>query len=129
MQKETIPELFPELTPWLNAAAEGRFVLPKCTGCGRSHWYPRGYCPFCYSGHIEWHEASGEGRIYAFTTVRQSAGEYVVAYVTLSEGPTILTNIVRADSNALHVDQEVRLVLGRDRGGLIRPNFTPVQSG
>lgn len=124
MQTENIPHYFPELTPWLDAAKEGRFLLPQCMVCERPHWYPRGFCPFCNSHDVAWVEAAGGATVYAVSVV---PGEvpYAVAYVTLDEGPIMLTNIVAPDLSALTIGQRVRVSFDHPRDGLVRPAFVP----
>ncbi|MGH7102311.1 MAG: Zn-ribbon domain-containing OB-fold protein [Acetobacteraceae bacterium] len=51
---------------------------------------------------------------------------YAIAYVTLQEGPTMLTNIVDCDFNALRIGMNVRLVFKPTAGGAALPMFTPV---
>ena len=40
------PPVTPESAPFFEAAAAGKFLLRRCTACGRAHWYPRAVCPF-----------------------------------------------------------------------------------
>ena len=77
--------------------AEGKFLLRKCTACGEAHCYPRTLCPFCFSDKTEWVEASGKGTIYTYSVMRRAPVPYAIAYVTLAEGPTMMTNIVDCD--------------------------------
>ena len=55
-------------------AAQGRLVLPRCSGCGRFHWPPRAHCPECRSP-LAWHEASGRGSVASFSIVRRAVNE------------------------------------------------------
>jgi uncharacterized OB-fold protein len=118
-------EYFPELKAWAGFAAAGRFVLPTCAACGKAHWYPRGFCPFCDAPGIAWREASGAGVIYAFTANVTPAGPTIVAYVTLQEGPTLLTNIVDASPERLRIGQAVRVVMRQHGDGATWPSFAP----
>ena len=102
----TAPASNPESDPFYAAAREGRFMLRTCKSCGKPHWYPRALCPFCF-GETEWTEASGEGTIYSFSPMRR--GGFTIAYVTLAEGPTMMTNIVDCDMDAIAIGQKVRL--------------------
>jgi uncharacterized OB-fold protein len=77
-----------------NAAKQGRFVVPTCGACGKAHWYPRAICPFCLSDKIEWRAASGKGTIYTYSVMRRAKETYAIGYVTLAEGPTMMTSIV-----------------------------------
>ena len=66
-----------------DAAAEGRFLIKRCTACGEAHWYPRAMCPFCHSDKTVWEESKGEGVVYSFSILRKSpTGPYALAYVT-----------------------------------------------
>src|SRR5262249_56785232 len=88
------PPVNPETKPFWDAAAQGRFLIKRCTACDEPHWYPRALCPFCGSERTEWMEASGHGTIYAYSVFRRAQIPYAIAYVTLAEGPTMMTNIV-----------------------------------
>lgn len=115
----------PETQAFWTAAAEGRFLLRRCAGCGRAHWYPRAICPHCFSERTAWEEASGRGTIYAFSVMRRVPVPYAIAYVTLAEGPTMLTNIVGASFDALRIGQAVKLVFVPAENGTPVPMFTP----
>jgi uncharacterized OB-fold protein len=123
-RKVPFSESNPETQPFWDAAAGGRFIVPKCTACGRIHWYPRAICPFCFSDKTEWQPASGKGRIYSFSVMRRTPEPYTIAYVTLEEGTTMLTNIVDCDFDALKVGQNVKLVFKPSEGGPPVPMFT-----
>ena len=62
-----------------------------CRSCGKAHWYPRALCPFCFSADIDWRQASGAGAIYSFSVMRRASPPHAIAYVTLAEGPSVLT--------------------------------------
>ena len=50
---------------------------------------------------------------------------YVLAYVTLEEGVTMLTNLVDAEIESLHIGQPVRVTFRHAEGGGAVPVFTP----
>lgn len=100
----------PETKPFWEAAAVGRFMLPWCRHCHRTHWYPRGICPHCLSTGLDWKKSSGEGAIYSFSVNRMGKEAYVVAYVALREGPIVLGNVIAADPATLSIDKEVRAI-------------------
>ena len=112
-----------ETQPFWNAARERRFVVPTCSACGRAHWYPRAVCPFCGSGDVQWRDASGKGAIYTFSVMRRAKEPYAIAYVTLAEGPTMLTNIVDCDFDALAIGQPVSVTFYETENGPPVPMF------
>jgi uncharacterized protein len=124
-RKIPAPVETPETAPFWAAARDRRFLVPACRDCGKSHWYPRAICPFCFSDRIEWREATGNGTIYTFSVMRRAPEPYAVAYVTLDEGPTMLTNLVDCDLDRLAIGQLVRLVLTPTEGGAPVPTFRP----
>ena len=115
-----------EAQAFWEAARLGRFVVPTCAACGKAHWYPRAICPFCGSAKIEWRGASGKGEIYTFSIMRRAKEPYVVAYVTLAEGPTMMSNIVDCDFDALQIGQPVCVVFQETQDGPPVPMFKPV---
>ena len=124
--KMPAPVTTPDTEAFWQAARAHRLLLPRCSGCGKLHWYPRPFCPFCFSDALEQVEASGSGTIYAFSVMRRTREPYAIAYVTLAEGPTMLTNLVDCDFDALRIGQAVRLVWTDTEGGPPVPTFTPV---
>ena len=115
----------PESLPFWTAAAEGRFIVRKCSSCQKVHWYPRAICPFCFSDRVDWVPASGRGKIYSFSVMRRAPEPYAIAYVTLEDGPTMLTNIVDCDFDALKIGQEVKIIFKPSEGGFPVPMFIP----
>jgi uncharacterized protein len=119
------PPVNPETKPFWDAAANGTLLIKKCHACGEVHYYPRALCPFCFSDKTEWLAASGRGTIYSYSVMRRSEVPYVIAYVTLEEGVTMMTNIVDCDPNAVRIGQRVKLTFRPSDGGPPVPMFTP----
>jgi uncharacterized OB-fold protein len=70
-------------------------------------------------------EASGHGTIYSYSVFRRAPIPYVIAYVTLAEGPTMMTNIVDCDLDAIRIGQAVRVAFKPTDGGPPVPMFAP----
>jgi uncharacterized OB-fold protein len=124
-RKIPAPPITPETEPFWAAAAEGRLLIKKCLSCGQMHHYPRTICPFCGSDTTEWLQASGRGTIYSYTIMRRAPVPYAIAYVTLQEGVTMMTNIVDCDLEAIRIGQEVKVVFRPTEGGPPVPMFAP----
>lgn len=118
------PPLNPESEPFYKAAAEGRFMIRRCTACGKAHWYPRAICPFCW-GETAWEQASGQGTVYSYSVMRRTDPPFSIAYVTLAEGPTMMTSLVDCDFDALTIGMAVQLVWHPTEGGPPVPCFKP----
>jgi hypothetical protein len=119
------PLPFPETEPYWEAAAQGRLLLKYCTACSAYHFYPRALCPFCFSDKTEWREAAGTGTVYSFSVMRRADLPYAIAYVTLAEGPTMISNIVDSDLDTIRIAQPVRVVFKPAENGQLVPMFTP----
>ena len=123
-RKLPAPQPNPETQPYWDAAAAGRLVVRKCASCGKLHHYPRAVCPFCFADATEWQAASGRGKIYSYSIMRRAEVPYAIAYVTLEEGVTMLTNLVDCDFASLRIGQAVRVVFKPTEGGPPLPMFT-----
>ena len=116
-----------ESRPFWEAGREGRFVIKRCKACGQAHWYPRNMCPFCHSLDTVFEESKGEGVIYTFSIMRvHTPSPFAIAYVTLDEGVSVLTNIVDTDLEALKIGRRVKLKWTPTEDGLPVFAFTPI---
>jgi uncharacterized OB-fold protein len=120
------PAVSPENRAFWEAAAQGRLLIRHCETCGENHFYPRAQCPFCRSLDTSWREATGTGVIYSYTVMRKVAVPFAIAYVELSEGPMMFTNIVDCEFDALRIGQEVVVTFKAAEDGLTLPVFKPV---
>jgi hypothetical protein len=78
-------------------------------------------------GETEWRGSSGRGTIYSVSVTRRAGPEpYAIAYVTLDEGVTMLTNIVDADLDKLRIGDRVEVTFKPAEGGARVPMFRPV---
>jgi len=103
------PGIGPDNAAFVAAAREGRLVLPWCEACGKTHWYPRAVCPHCCSSRIAWRPASGRGTVYSYSTMQRAEPPFTLGYVTLDEGPTMLTRLVDADAQGWRIGMAVRV--------------------
>ena len=89
-----------ETQPFWDGCKEGRFLLRHCNACGDDHFYPRPFCPKCWSDDVDVEGGVGPGTLYTYSIVRQNdlppfneRVPYVAAVVELDEGPRVMTNI------------------------------------
>ena len=120
------PAVTIESKPFWDAATEGKFMIKRCTACGEAHWYPRALCPFCFSEKTVWEESLGEGVIYSYSVMHRSpSGPYAIGYVTLAEGPAVLTNFVDVAPDGLSIGQKVKVKFQPTENGPPVPVFAP----
>lgn len=121
------PVRTPETDEFWNAANDGKLHYGFCRDCATPHYYPRRVCPFCMSEHVEWPVANGTGKIYAFSPARKGHPPYVLAWVTLDEGVSLITNITDCHSDMLSIGMSVSIVFRPAPDGQMVPLFRPVQ--
>jgi uncharacterized protein len=120
------PPINPENQRYFDAAANGMLLVGHCDACKKFHFYPRALCPFCFSERTEWVPAAGTGTIYSYSILLRGVPvPYIIAYVTLDEGVTMMTNLVDCDPAQLSVGQRVRVVFKETEGGAKVPMFAP----
>jgi uncharacterized OB-fold protein len=124
-RKIPAPRVLPETLAFWAAADEGRLLLKRCTDCGQPHHYPRDICPFCLSANTEWIESAGTGSVYSHSTMGKDDAAYTIAFVTLDEGVTLMTNLVDCDPATVSIGQRVKVVFKPSDGGHAVPMFTP----
>ena len=125
-----------ETQPFWDGCKEGRFLLQHCNACGDDYFYPRPFCPKCWSTDVAWKEASGNGHLYTFSVVRQNdlppfpeRVPYVAAIVELDEGPRVMTNVEECEFDALEIGMRVRVDFKAISDDVTIPVFRPAASG
>ena len=129
MSKERIfpaPPANVEYEEFWSKANNGKLLLPRCMDTNQFFWYPRKISPFTLSANVELVEAAGKGVIYTFSVMRRANPQYVIAYVRLVEGVTMMTNIVECDPDSLEIGQPVELLMQEAENGQKIPVFRPV---
>jgi uncharacterized protein len=103
-----------ETRPYWDGCKRHELRIQRCAACGHYQFYPRLYCAKCFSDRFEWITASGRATVLSFTIVRRPvssafAGDvpYVVALVTLEEGPSMMTNIIGCAPDQLAIGMPV----------------------
>lgn len=120
------PGIDDESLPFWEATREERLLFKRCRDCDEPHWYPRSKCPSCHGVNTEWVESRGLGTIYSHSTMRRVPEPYTLAWVTLDEGVTMMTNLVDCDPDTLAIGQRVRVVFRDTEDDVKIPFFTPV---
>jgi uncharacterized OB-fold protein len=106
------------------ALAEGRFLVQKCDDCGQHIYFPREVCPHCGSDAVQFVSPSGQGTVYAVTTVRRKpadGGDYNVSLIDLDEGPRLMSRVDNLKPDDVKIGQRVsaRVVVADDKGVVV----------
>ena len=125
----------PDVTtqPWWDAARQGRLLIKRCAACGRAHFYPRPFCPWCWSDQVDWEDASGRATLYTWSVVFQNdlppfpeRVPYIAAVVDLAEGPRMMTDLVDCSADDLSVGMPLEVVFQAVAEHVVLPFFRPV---
>ncbi len=129
--KGPLPKATPETQPFWDGLKEGKLMIQRCRGCG-PYFYPRPFCPSCFSWDVEWFQASGKGRLYSFVINHRPPpymGEepFVIAVVELDEGPRMMTNLidVEPDPAKVRCDMPVQIAFVKVTDEVTLPKFRP----
>ncbi len=128
----------PLTQPWSKkfweGCREGCLLIQRCQDCQNNIFYPRKFCPECWSGNLNWIEAGGRGRIHTFSTAYDMVEPrfwedlpYTIAYVDLEEGVRMMTRIVDCRPEDIHMDMEVEVVFHKLNDEFHLPYFRPVK--
>ena len=71
----------------------------------------------------EWKQAKGTGEVYTYSIMNAGKPPYVIAYVTLDEGVSMMTNIVDCDLDTVKIGQKVKLTFKKTESGFAIPMF------
>lgn len=124
-----LPDINPESERYWEVASEGALLLSECPDCGLVFHYPRARCPDCFA-ETEWMRASGDGTVYSYSVAEKMEGwpeadlPLVVAYVELTEGPRMMTNLVDCDPDEVEIGASVTVEFAAtERANIAIPVF------
>ncbi len=134
MQKP-VPQTQPWSEKFWEGTKNGKLLIQICKECDSLIFYPRKFCPECWSSNLDWIEASGKGTILTFSTAYDMVEPkfmdelpYTIAYVDLDEGVRMMTRIVECKPEDIAFNMAVEVVF-HEREGFFLPYFRPAVQG
>ena len=128
-----VPVPTKETQPYWDGCKQHELRVQKCAACGHHQFYPRLYCTACMSDRVDWVKTSGRAKVLSYTIVYRPvtqafAGDvpYVVAMVTLDEGPQMMTNIIGCEPEKVHIGMPVQVTFDDWTEEISVPKFKPV---
>ena len=109
---------------WRSIPETYNLIGKKCTECNSLYFPVREVCKSCGNHRLENHRFKGKGKIETFTIIRTPSMDsdkenievaardipYVMAIVSLEEGPRLTTQIVDCAPDQVKIGQQVELV-------------------
>ena len=127
-----IPSADESTQEYWDAARRGVLLIKRCAACTKPHFYPRPFCPYCWSTDVHWEEASGRAVLYTYSIVRRNdlapftdRVPYVAGIVDLAEGPRAMTDIVEVGLDDVHIGMELQATFVEIAPGVTVPMFRP----
>ena len=136
---EAYQKPIPAMQPWSEGFWKGtkehKLLIQECNDCKAKIFYPRKYCPECWSADLGWIKASGKAKVYAHTTMMDMVepkfwGDlpYVLALVDLKEGVRMMTRIVECDPEKVNIGMDVEVVFEDISDECALPFFKPAKA-
>jgi uncharacterized protein len=117
---------------WWTATQEGKLLIKRCADCGKAHFYPRPFCPHCWSENVDWEQASGRATLYTWSVVYSNdlppfpeKVPYAAAIVDLDEGPRMMTRVVGCEFDDLRVGMPLEVTFEQETDQVTLPVFRP----
>jgi uncharacterized OB-fold protein len=127
-----LPRPTPETLPYWEGARAGELRIQRCLDCQELYFYPRPFCPRCFSDRVEWVRVSGRARLHSYVINHRPApgfeeqAPYAIAVVELEEGVRLMSNIVGVENTPENLVLDMPLeVAFEEREGMCIPVFTP----
>jgi uncharacterized OB-fold protein len=115
-----------------DGARRHQLLIQRCGACGDAFFYPRPFCPKCWSDDVATEEATGDATLYTWSVVHvndlppfHERVPYVAAIVDLVEGPRMMTNVVDCDAGDLEVGMALRVSYRELTPEVTIPVFVP----
>ena len=140
MTQQQSPPSIPAPTPqpesdfYFEKCKEGELWLRYCNTCPTAYFYPRDFCPKCFSRDTTWVRSSGRGTIHTFAIVHRGPtppfrdrAPYAPVIVELEEGPRMPSNLVECDPDPenIKVGMAVEVVFQALNDDVTIPYFRP----
>ncbi|MGI8552407.1 MAG: Zn-ribbon domain-containing OB-fold protein [Dehalococcoidia bacterium] len=128
-----LPVPTPETEPFWEGLRRHELRIQRCQDCHKAYFYPRPFCPSCFSENVEWFVASGRAKLHTYTIPYrthpsfQREAPFVLAVAELEEGPRMATNLVgvEPDPAKLPVDMPIEIVFDDVTDTITLPKFRP----
>ncbi len=127
---QPVPTPDAESAPFWDNARRHVLSVQRCDGCGLHRFPATTYCPGCRSAQMQWVPCSGRGEVFSWIVVRhpvpaaayKTEVPYIVALITLEEGPRMVSNIVDCPSDEVRANMPVQVDF-TERDGFVLPVF------
>ena len=133
--KKPLPVVQPWSEEFWKAAKQHKLLIQECEECKAKIFYPRKFCPECWSPNLGWFEAGGKAKVAKYTVMMDQVEPvfwedipYVLAVVDLEEGIRMMTRIVECKPEEVTFDMDVEVVFEDITEEFSLPYFRPLKA-
>ncbi|MGB8691880.1 MAG: Zn-ribbon domain-containing OB-fold protein [Steroidobacteraceae bacterium] len=130
--RKHLPQITPETAEYWAGCKRHELLIQRCADCGAAQFYPRAFCTHCSGSKVRWVRASGRGTLASYTIVHRAVSQayaaevpYVVALVSLEEGPMMMSNVIGCSPGDLRVGMSLQVVFDDWSESITVPKFHP----
>ena len=73
--KKPLPVIQPWTEAFWEATKQHKLLIQKCMDCEAKIFYPRKFCPECWSSSLSWSEAGGRAKVFSYTVTMAGVEE------------------------------------------------------
>ena len=131
--EKPLPYIHSETSNYWEGARRHELLVRICRSCGHYHFYPRDFCPSCFSPDVGWTKTSGRGVIYSFTICHRPAPgfekdiPYNLALIELDEGVRMMSSVVDCTLDEIQIGMAVEVIFDDVTSQVSLPKFRPVR--
>ena len=123
------PEALGADAQYFDHLREGRFMIQRSAGTGEFVFYPRMICPGTGKADLSFEEVSGEGVVYATTSVQRPekyGGSYNLCLIDLKEGVRMLSRVLDINPDQVSIGMKVQAHIEPVDFGTFKKSDQPV---
>lgn len=127
-----LPSVTASDRPFWDAAKRHELTAYRCLNCG-AYYSQIIDCIACGRPRMAWDRVSGKGEVFTFCVYHQlyhpgwkADIPYNVAWVKLTEGPLVMSNIVGCQNEDIYIGMSVEVVFDDVTEEVTLPKFKPV---
>lgn len=125
-----VPKPTPDTEEFWAGARERELRIQRCNACERFYFYPRFFCPRCWSTDVEWKVTSGQGRLASYVINARPVPPFpkdvpqIIALIDLDEGVRMMSNIIDVEPDPANLAIGARVCVDFiERGEYMLPVF------
>ena len=133
--KKPLPQITNQVTKeFYEGTKKHKLLVQHCNDCGKNIFYPKVFCPYCFSSKVGWIESSGKGKLYSYTVncmdSRALKAPFPSGLIELNEGFRIYAILKEKPGKPFAINMAMEMVVDKlwdkESDEIIGYKFQPV---